>query len=81
LSIFSIRKDAFLIVSLEKGGKNMHQLFREGMRVERFDGMRGQILGMHELFLIVLWENYQLGEYHLCDDIPPYYFYPIDNEI
>ncbi|GEN36737.1 hypothetical protein [Aneurinibacillus danicus] len=55
----------------------MYELFREGMRVERFDGMKGQILSMHELFFIVLWENHQVEE-HFLNDLPPYYLYPID---
>ncbi|AMA74264.1 MULTISPECIES: hypothetical protein [Aneurinibacillus] len=57
----------------------MHLQFSEGMRVERFDGMQGQVLAVYELFLIVLWEDQQIGEYHLVDDLPPYYLYPIDN--
>lgn len=58
----------------------MYELCIEGMRVERFDGMRGQVLGTYELFLIVLWENHQLGEYHIVDDLPPYYLYPLECE-
>jgi hypothetical protein len=56
----------------------LNPYLEEGMRVERFDGMKGQVLGIHELFLIVLWENHELGEYHIVDDLPPYYLYPIE---
>jgi hypothetical protein len=52
--------------------------FKEGMDVERFDGMRGKVIGIYKLLLIVLWEDSKMGEYHLANELPPYYLYPID---
>jgi hypothetical protein len=79
LSTFLVKREVLLFLKKEKERKHGVSLqFKEGMDVERFDGMRGKVIGIYELLLIVLWEDNKMGEYHLANELPPYYLYPID---